>query len=234
MKISLLILCFFASIFSAFAQNPNLDFKYALKGYNQTTYFNDSHRFGDSYISRHRLDLFQPIAGLQWQNKRHNAHEIALNYLGSHNYNHKIYSNPDPNGNVQLVDGFSGRYFDLVLSYEYQLLFNKKKDTKLVPSLGFGLNPYFSRHKFRTHDAEQQRNITTIIGGKVMVTPRLMYFISPKVFFDFNTPFCLIDIQSESYQQSSVQRPGPWTRGNVGGEELPRVYQLRIGLGLKL
>ena len=63
----------------------------------------------------------------------------------------------------------------------------------------------------------------------------MKYFLNTKLFLDVNVPFCLIDIQSNSYSQNTWQGPGQMDGiGNVDGTEFPKVYQLQVGLGYKL
>jgi hypothetical protein len=215
--------------FSAFAQNPNLDFKYALKGYNQSTLkFTEDNYLSESKITQ--VGLFDPVVAFQWQTKKNNAHEVSLDYIGSGFYKR----NGVQYDTIQLDD--SGNSFSILAGYEHLILFNKLQNTKLIPSLGFGVNPYFNYYHYKnTYDRFFSESTGSTIGAKVTITPRLLYFFNSRFFGDVNLPLYVADFFHESVTviQKPTQEFDPSSRTSEL-EMFPKVYNLRIGLGLKL
>ena len=73
---------------TGWTQNANLDYKYALKIYNLTTYEEQlkSKRLNDTSSYRYQytnttLQILQPTIAFQWKTKKNNLHEIELTSL---------------------------------------------------------------------------------------------------------------------------------------------------------
>ena len=232
-----LSLCFAALLISisTFAQNPNLDYKKAIKGYNQITYSTSNFMTPVEQITSYTFDFLQPVAGLQWKNKRNEFHELTLSGLNSSKREHKSFTQSGTTGNTQLAGGQKVYTFHLALTYEYQIPLLKNKKSKVVPSAAIGINPYFDLSKFETLEPAWIKRTNTVVGAKILLIPRLTYYMSPKLFLDLNIPFCLADYYSYSINREDATAPGR-VQGSSSMDmiALPKVYDFRIGLGFKI
>jgi hypothetical protein len=90
----------------------------------------------------YNLQVMHPALAIQWQNGKHNFHEVELTRLLV-NKNYNTYDVSTPAGGWERSG--SRNVTHVTLRYEYILCFAKKRDEKLGPSLGFGLAPSFFR-----------------------------------------------------------------------------------------
>lgn len=236
----LLVILLLLFVKSGWTQNTNLDYKNAVKIYNLTTFEKNIKVFGDtsSFIRStiNTLQILHPTIAFQWKTKNNNFHEIELTNLMLNKVGSSSEVINDTIGNVQIAGSGADITTTLIsVRYEYLLKFNKSKDTKLVPSLGFGFSPYFYRNNFNPRTSFYYPVSETIFSVRTFITPRLTYFISSKVFIDLNIPISffeanfLID-KAEDPLLPEKQR----TTTTYSYENFPKVFYGRIGVGLKL
>ena len=121
------------------------------------------------------------------------------------------------------------------MRYEFVLNFNKSKDRKLVPSIGFGVNPYFKQSSSVPKTANLFPSSEKHVGVKGFVTPRLTCFMTSKLFLDLNLPFCVMDSYALASQESNPTIPiGDQTATTFNFKRFPKQFSARIGVGLKL
>jgi hypothetical protein len=203
---------------SGWTQNTNLEFKGAIKFSNQTTVISQSIYDSDTtlYDWQYRngtYQIFQPTFAVQWTTKKNNFHEIELSDL-------RFSSGPMILASVR---------------YDYIVNFNKKKDSKVVPSLGFGINPYYFQLNTNPQSETQFAESYKYIGARIFVTPGLTYYCCPKFFVDLNIPVCLVDTYYKSYQSSdpTLTIDEMSTNSTNFGAIFPYYFSARIGIGLK-
>jgi len=220
-------------------QNTNLDYKSALKIYNLTS-------FDEQTITRRlttsspryqytnaTLQILHPTIAFQWRSKKNNFHEIELTsfMLG------KIGKTTDSitTNSAQTISGGDLTITEISLRYEYILNFNKSKDSKLVPSIGFGINPYYRQNKYSPKTSSSFPTSDINVGMRAFVTPRICYFLTSKLFLDVNIPLCIFDTfyydgKEDNPALSLLER----TTSTYNFSQFPKVFSGRIGIGIKL
>jgi hypothetical protein len=123
----------------------------------------------------------------------------------------------------------------LSVRYEYILNFNKSKERKLVPSLGFGANLYFNENTYEPRISSSFPSSQDYLGAKVFVIPRITYYLKSKLFFDINFPLCFFDTYylSEKENNPAIQ-PSERKTSSYNFQLFPTVFSTRLGIGLKL
>jgi hypothetical protein len=123
------------------------------------------------------------------------------------------------------------------LSYNYFYNFNKKKNSKWIPSIGIGATPYFSHMAFNI--TTNQSNIFpqkyTDIGAELFVTPRISYMFSKRFFVEFSVPLSLgiVNIKNKKNENASLTRE----QQNINHFDFKRrgiFNEIKIGIGVKL
>jgi hypothetical protein len=222
-------------------QNINLDYKSALKIYNLTS-FDEQTRSSRLTASSNRyqytnttLQILHPTIAFQWKSNKNNFHEIELTSLMLGKIGTKTEIMNDTTNIGQTISGGNLTTTAISLRYEYILNFNKSKDSKLVPSIGFGINPYYRQNNNspKTSSSFPSTDIST--GMKAFITPHITYFLTSKLFIDINIPLCFIDsfyFAGKDYNPtfSNLER----TTNASNFSLFPKVYSGRIGIGIKL
>lgn len=242
MKKSILTILFSFSIICAWTQNMRLDYKIGIKLYNLTSFdeYERSRTINDTssntvYYTTSTLQIFHPTIAFQWNTKKNNFHEIELtNFILG-----KLMTSTENNGDTTNI-GQTKTGYDLVTSfisarYEYILNFNKIKDRKLVPSLGFGISPYYKQNNYSPKISSSYATSEIYFGAKVFLIPRLTYYLSSRFFIDVNIPICFLDsyflIDEEDNPSISLEER---IISTFNFNEFPKIFGGRIGVGLKL
>jgi hypothetical protein len=223
------------------SQNSNLDFKYAIKLYNLTT-FEDNSKTGVDTSSWNTynytdktLQVLHPAIAFQWKTNKNDFHEIELTSFrldkvetGTENQSDTINMNKMISGGEIITTAISVRY-------EYILNFNKSNDSKFVPSLGFSISPYYRQINRMPYVSNEYMTSEKYIGTRAFVVPRLTYYFLSKFFIDLNIPICISDIyflsdKNEDPTLTIDQR----TINTFDFEAFPKFLSGRIGVGVKL
>jgi hypothetical protein len=227
---------------SGWTQNTNLDYKYAFKIYNLTTFdeyersrtINDTSSIQVDYTTT-TLQILHPTIAFQWKTKKNNFHEIELTNFMLGKLTTKTENKDDTINNGQTVRGYDLVTTSISARYEYILNFYKSKESKFVPSLGFGINPYYRQNNYTPKNESSFSSSEQYFGAKVFLTPRLTYYLSSKFFLDINIPICFFDgyflIDKENNPALPIQER---TISTFNFNGFPKVYSGRIGVGLKL
>ncbi len=222
------------------SQNTYIDYKNAIKVYNLTTFESSSKSRSDSasfslHSSNSTTEYFHPTVAYQWKSKKNNFHEIELTNFILRNNKSKDEIVNDSSGTKQTK--ISSRTTTALISvrYEYILNFNKSKDTRFVPSLGFGVRPFYKQEDIKIDVPASLPSSEKYIGLSTYITPRLTYYVSSKLFIDINIP---LSIFSMSYNTELLDNPAipkdNRTVHSLNFDELTNVFSGRIGVGLKL
>ena len=231
MKNYILFIAFLVFVLSGRAQNTSLDYKKAIKIYNLTSYEENVRYSGGS--AAYSFQILHPTVAFQWKSNKGNFHEVELTNLTLNKNPTVTVIAKDTSGNVQT------RHDDLIsssiaLRYEYILNFNKSKDIKFVPSLGFAMGPYFKQNSyqptptsFRTHER--------FIGVRAFIIPRMTYYLSSKIFFDINFPISIFDTYSIRSRTENLAIPvNQQTITYFDFTAFPKIFNVRLGIGLKI
>lgn len=223
-----------------YAQNSNLDFSKALKISNLTTYEKLSTYSVDANGNKlsstaYNLDLFSPTIALQWKTKKNNFNEIELTHLTFSNHGDYTEMTDSSSGQIMPTSGSDVLTAQISLKYEWILNLNKSKDKKIIPSLGFAVNPYFSHNGYKSRLSNVFPVAEQNVGLRTFITPRLTYFLSSKFFIDVNIPVCISEM---NILTAKVENPViPVEERNVHTINInttPALLNFRIGIGLKL
>ncbi len=238
MKNYILLIAFLLFVLSGRTQNTSLDYKKAIKIYNLTTYEENVRYSGGgtaysfpNYISSYQI--LQPTIAFQWKSNKGNFHEIELTNFTLNKIRTETEIVADTSGNVQT------RQDDLVsslisLRYEYILNFNKSKDKKFVPSLGFAMGPYFKQNIYQT-TITNSLAYERFIGVSAFIIPRITYYLSSKIFFDINFPISIFDNYSITRRVENPAIPdNQQTTTNYNFNVFPKILSGRLGIGLKI
>lgn len=226
-------------ISTGWTQNTNLDYRSGLKIYNLTTTegLSKTVRLSDtsSYqFTNTSTQILHPTIAFQWKAKNNNFHEIELTNFVIGKTGAKTEFVADTNG-IPFVSGQDVVTTALSVRYEYILNFNKSKDSKLVPSLGFGFNPYFRKNKYSPLASSSFPASESSFGLRAFITPRVTYFITQKIFVDFNIPLCLFDNFILTEMRDNANLPVEQrTVSTYNFNQFPKFISGRIGIGIKL
>lgn len=223
------------------AQNPNMDYRFAIKVYNLARY-EETDKFRPTnpveynyYHDRTKsLKLFHPTVAVQWKTKRNNFHEIELTDFEWENSAFTTHANNDSIKTSVLVyeENISRTIF--AARYEFQLMFNKKKERKLVPSLGFAASPYYKRLSSLPGISSSFPKSEQTIGLKMFITPRITYFIKQKLFLDFNIPICISQTESVKEKNGDPSLPSAQREiFSLDANTIPQMFSARVGIGIK-
>jgi hypothetical protein len=238
----LTFLLFLFAVKTGWAQNINLDYKRALKIYNLTTFEEQtkSRRLNDTSTYRYQytnttLQIFHPTIAFQWKSKKNNFHEIELTSLMLGKSGTKIEFINDTKNNGQTINGDDLTTTVISARYEYILNFCKSNDSKIVPSIGFGINPYYRQNDYSPKISSSFPTSEISVGMRTFITPRLTYFVTSKLFIDVNIPLCFFDIfyfvDKEDNPAIPIQQR---TITAFDYSQFPKIFSGRLGVGLKL
>ncbi len=228
----------------AIAQNPYLDYKYALKISNLSTLnFKEvvpqydlspyalSVKSGDEV--KNKFQLFHPTVSFDWMTKRKNTHEIELINLVLNKERTKTY-NYELNGVMgQIIDKTTETAISL--RYTYLINFCKQKESKWVPSLGFSFNPYYQYTKSILTNSFSYQTGTQTLGIRASINPRLTYFFSKNIFVFSELSFAMLDIHKSTFLNPAnplqPDQKDKQTYYNIRG--IKSSVDFRVGFGYK-
>ena len=240
-QFTVLFSLFFSAI--SWSQNSSLAYSKALKMYNLTTFdavsntSQSSDLAGISFNSSVKtFQLLHPTIAFQWKTKKkENFHEIELSSFSFRRTNTMDEKITDSTNISQIISGSEETNCSIAARYEYIFTFFKTKDKKFLPSLGLGINSYFLQSSTLPKTADLFPVSETLIGSKVFLTPRINYYLSPKLFLDFNIPLCIMDFNLKSSRKENPVLPINQQRISVFQfQQFPTVFSARIGVGIKL
>jgi hypothetical protein len=227
---------------SALSQNTLLDYKYALKIYNLSTFEenNKTRRVNNSasYYYNFKsttLQVLHPTIAFQWKAKKNNFHEMELTSLIVGKLSTKTEILNDSTNSIQTLNGSDLINSAISLRYEYIMNFSKSKVNKLLPSLGFGFNPYFKRNKYFPKVSSIFPTSESYFGIRTFINPRLTYFITSNLFIDINIPICFFDTYYFTDKEDNPSVPANERKIVLFSyNQFPKIFSGRIGFGIRL
>jgi hypothetical protein len=229
------------NLYSVLAQNPHLNYKNAIKIYNLTTYERDVSYTNDTTpFSIHSkvtaIQMLHPTIALQFRSKTNNFHEVELTNLVLNRFSNKSEIINDTSGKVQAtVNNNRTRSTFISIRYEYILNFNKIKDRKMVPSVGFSVGPYFKQNEASSGVLTAYNFSEKLMGARINTVPRLTYYVSSRIFFDINIPICFFEMDIRTTQNDNPAIPVNQQKvTNFNINVFPNKFTGRVGVGIKL
>jgi hypothetical protein len=227
---------------TANAQNTNLDYSGALKIYNLTSYetyttsvFTDTTNSNYHFSKHSALTVFHPTVAYQWKTTKSNFHEVELTGLMFANKRSQTVLMNDSTNINPTIGGMNTLTSELSLRYEYILTFNKMKESKFVPSVGFGLNPFYRRISNRPVLSNMYPSSERQFGVRAFITPRITYFVTQKFFLDLNIPLCFSEFNLTALRQDNPVIPFDHrTTSTINFYQFPKFLSARIGIGIKI
>lgn len=242
MKNGILLFSLLILIKISFSQNTNLDYKNAIKISNLSTFdktynpinVNDTST-KNLYTTKTTVQILHPTVAFQWKAKKNNFHEIELTNFSISKVETKTEIINDTTHTQQTINAGNLRTIAIGMRYEYIWNFNKSKDTKWVTSLGFGINPYYQKSSYSPIVSTSFASSDSYAGIKTFLTPRITYYLLPKLFIDVNIPICITEayIHTNKNDNPTIES-NLRTISSIDFAEFPKVYSGRIGIGLKL
>jgi len=227
---------------SGWTQNSNLNYKYALKVYNLTSFEehnksispNDTSSYRSQYAST-SLQILHPTIAFQLRTSNNNFQEIELTTLRLERNVSKTEILNDTTNYARTLNGSKLTTTTISIRYEYILNFNKSKDAKLVPSLGFGINPYYRHNNYSPLISSSFPASEKHFGIRGFLSPRLTYYLTSKLFIDINIPICFFDanFHIENEKNPTISIPEQ-KNSSFNYTQFPKIFSGRIGVGLKL
>jgi hypothetical protein len=232
-SIPLLLLC---SI-SGYAQNKNLDSKYAVRLYNTTSWEKKTEPYYmGSFTGRTTHEQFQflhPSISFRAKNKRNNFHELELYSLRLDE--REEVSTINTNFGPITMAGGKITTTNIAVRYEYTINFMKKKNSRLMPAIGIAAMPYFERTDFDPVLSTQYPTSQIYAGVRGFIIPKLTYAVGSRMFLDLSIPLCFADTYFDRTKQKNPILPHAEQQTDVFNfEAAPQFYSVRVGLGLKI
>jgi hypothetical protein len=223
-------------------QNTNLDYKFAVKIYNLTTFQEETttQRFSNSSpisyeFTNSNFQILKPTVAFQWKSSKNNFHEIELTTLQLGKTTSQVESINDTSGTREVTMGNDNVTTAISIRYEYIINFNKSKERKLLPSVGLGIAPYYYQNSYTPAVSTSLPTSKNSFGLKTFITPRLTYFLTSRLFIDANIPVCITDTGMEIDKNNDVTIPSEErTISTFNFEQFPKFFSGRIGIGIKL
>jgi len=237
MKIQMLLLGLFFLTNTAWTQNKHINYKHSIKVYNLSSYqaFSEEKYIPHMIYKSCDLSILKPTIAFQWQTKKFNFNEIEFT-------NFNVTKNTTTNSEVLDSNNTSIKVYDIdlistsiSLRFEHIINFNKTNDKKFIPSFGLGFSPAYRKENFVPRIASSFPNRNYNVDLNFYVLPRLTYYFTSNIFFDFNIPICIFnfDILSEKKEDPSLPvKQRTVTTFFLKG--LPNIYSARIGIGVKI
>lgn len=223
------------------SQTINTSYKYAVKLYNLTTFEDKSKSELDivsikSYeITSNELQILHPTVAFLWKTKKNNFHEMELTNFSLDRVDTEKALKDSLENTYTTISGAEIITTYISVRYEYILNLNKSNDTRFVPSVGFGINPYYRQINQMPKVSDQYRTSEKFLGARAFIIPRLTWYFSPKFFADIDIPICIFDLyfQSDNDQDPrlSVEEQ---TTNIVNFDAFPKFFSGRLGIGLRI
>ena len=206
--------------------------KYAIKAYNSFSYqtMRTVSGTGAMVSNRHsqEITLLKPSIAFMWNDKKGNSREIELSSFSLNRQDDRRSFGPITTG------GGKQSTTDISLRIEKITNFAKKKDWRLKPSLGFGLNPYVRLDRFTPYSTVNSPRREQHYGVRAYIAPRVNYNVSKRFFVDLNIPVTIATMEFE-YQKEYVPAVGRQEGfGTTNFNSFPMHITARLGVGVRL
>ena len=222
------------------AEAQNVNYNAGLKLYNLSSYEKVSTPYrsikvGFSSYETISSQMLHVTPAFQWKTKNNNFREIELTAL---NFNKEETTTKITDTTTQLI-GFTngGNIIKALISlrYEYILVFNKTKDNRFSPSIGFAINPYYRSFNYRPIISTSFPTSEYYAGFRTFIIPRLVYFFNERIFLDLNIPLCFTDTYYEIIGEDNPAFPENQRKvTTINFNQFPRIYSGRFGVGIKI
>ena len=177
-----------------------------------------------------------PTIAFNWKGRKSNYNELELTTISlNKNYDETTVSNTSSSALPSPISGTKVISSMVSIRYEYIFIFLKGSASRVIPSLGCAINPFYEHLK--KNPLTTQAFPTTIVnfGSNGFLVPRATYYFSTKCFFDINIPIELFNLNNSASKVSNPQIPIKSQRtSDWNFHLLPEFFSLRLGLGIKI
>lgn len=238
MKQLILVLLILIATNVCFGQNKNLNAKYSVKLYNETSWqeekSNGNNGLFPTASTNKQFQFLHPTAAFRFKDKRNNMTEMELTQFEIGKDENTTYINL-PDGRSLPLSGGKTNSTNIAVRYEYIRNFCKKSNSKWMPALGFAAMPYYERTKFNPILSNEYPAANSKVGMKAFLVPRINFAVSSRFYIDLNVPVCLADM---NIQKANIKNPtlaeNQQKQQTTNFNLIPDTYSFRIGLGLNI
>jgi hypothetical protein len=219
------------------AQNPNLNYKYAIKLGNSSSYKSNFTTFGRSSARNDKtLQILQPLITLQRKTQNNNFVEIELSSLNINSNRSSFYVyNDSPPYNTSKEPLYKQRNTNIAVRAEYIFVYGKIKDKRLVSNVGVGLMTSYNKMNYISASPMLYSNSITTLGCSVYISPKLTYFLKSKYFIDLSLPLNLAEFSlNSSYNSNPKLDLNNRKTSTFNFDGLTTSFGFRLGFGIKL
>ncbi|MFT5821640.1 MAG: hypothetical protein ACI8ZM_002894 [Crocinitomix sp.] len=179
------------------------------------------------------LGYFSPA--FSWATPKGNRHEIELSRLQFNQVDEVTYLDYDDGISFQVISGERNTNVFIALRYEFDYQIIKNKDSKLKPSLGFAVRPYYSHASLRPKVSSIFSSSELNVAAMFSIVPRLNYDLNKKMFIDLSIPLSLAELGVRSTTWDNPAIPvNQRTVSTFVVEVAPSEYLIRLGIGIRL
>ena len=223
----------FVAVFG-FAQNEDLAYKSAIKLYNLSSYSKNHTNYDPQLIASEveNFSLFHPVLSYQRRTNSNRFHEFSIVDIGLNIDNAKLFTTDSLGNPNWVLEGDQTVSTKLMLGYEYILPLSKNNEGRFVPTLGLGVNPFFSSRNYTPAIASEFPQQIVSFGAHFYLAPRIMYHFNKKLFLDVNIPVHVIHY-STTLQKNDDPSQYNTSANMTDFRTFPVYFQFRAGLGYK-
>lgn len=224
------------------SQNTNIDYKYIIKLYNLSRYeeivkpgFLNLTTHNYYFDKKDNLQIIHPTLAFQWRTPKNNFQEVELLDLRMEKQKSVSQVRNDSLHGIMTVSSSTLTETSVAARYEYTIVFNKKKEKKFVASLGLGGSTYYKGFKSVPQLSSSFPVAEKHIGLETFLTPRITYFMKKRIFADLNIPLCISRTEFSKEINDDPATPSAEREISTFDVSLfPKLYSVRVGIGIKL
>ncbi len=215
------------------AQNINRNLSKSFKIYAQYSTENTDTRNSHSRIYTLNSQKVYPSFAFLWCTRKNSYREIEVSNLVFENKEVSTSQNGSKNNvnaELQRINTAQAE-----IGYKYLKQVFQTKNSKFCVLLGIGANPYFRIYNSVPYTSATFRITETRIGTKANITPKLIYFISKKMYIEANIPYCILDsYYNKTRTENPILSPIEQKKNSAIVDFKPKIFSVNIGIGIFL
>lgn len=202
----------------------------AIRLYTNFLWYSYSSDYGSSSYS----NFGKITPSFSMNTEKGNFHEFELTSFSFGKSSSKKYTLDTNTNAMMLISGSNNNAQIFGVKYEFSLKLLKKSTSKLQPYIGFATNVNFRRSARNPVLATMFYSNSTSLYTAFFITPRLIYNLNEKWFFDFNVPFNLANfgVYRSRYLNPNIPVNNQITY-STDFKFIPRQFTFKLGVGYK-
>jgi hypothetical protein len=114
------------------------------------------------------------------------------------------------------------------------VVLRKKKEAKLIPSIGFSVNPFYRSNKASPVVSSSYEVSEKTLGVRTYIVPRLNYYAGQHLYFDLNIPLCFTETNWQSNSDKDPTIPQDQrTISSFDARLFAKIFSARLGVGIR-